>query len=201
MCDTETIANPGGPRYAFHRRRRAQNANAATCTAPEAEGKAMIRSAVGLALAACLAACSPSAETPKNPASGTASAVPYKTDLSMKELMAHVVDHAADGIWLAQGWLINAEGTHELFPTTDDGWRYASNAAVTLAEVSNLLLLPGRPLDDDKRWTEATHHLYEAAMQAHETAETRDKEAFFKAGSAIYEACTECHSHYVVGSN
>ena len=39
-----------------------------------------------------------------------------------------VIDHAADGIWLAQGWLINAEGTHELFPTTDAGWNYASNS-------------------------------------------------------------------------
>lgn len=102
---------------------------------------------------------------------------------------------------LAQGWLINAEGTHELFPTTDDGWRYASNAAVTLAETSNLLLLPGRPVDDDKRWVDATHALYDAAMWAHEMAEKRDKEEFFKAGSAIYEACTQCHSHYVIGND
>jgi hypothetical protein len=161
----------------------------------------MIRLSAGLILAASLAACSPNSQTAAPTGGATPDAGPYKTGLPMKELMAHVVDHAADGIWLAQGWLIDAEGTHELFPTDDDGWRYASNAAVTLAEVSNLLLLPGRPMDDNQVWVDSTHHLYEAAMQAHEMAEARDKEAFFKAGSAIYEACTECHAHYVVGNN
>jgi hypothetical protein len=159
----------------------------------------MIRLSAGLIFAAGLVACSPNSGT-TGPASAAApDSGQYRSELPMKELMAHVVDHAADGIWLAQGWLIDAEGTHELFPTDDDGWRYASNAAVTLAEVSNLLLLPGRPPDDDPRWVEASHQLYDAAMQAHETAEVRDKEAFFKAGSAVYEACTSCHSRYVVG--
>jgi hypothetical protein len=162
----------------------------------------MTRMALGLALAALVAACSDKAESPAAATStgGAVAASDYRTQLPMKELMAHVIDNAADGIWLAQGWLINAEGTHELFPNTEDGWRYASNAAVTLAEASNLLLLPGRPADDDRRWVDATHALYDAAMQAHEMAEARDKEAFFKAGSAIYEACTQCHSHYIIGN-
>ena len=161
----------------------------------------MIRISAALCLAASLVACSPNGGTPAPAGAATPDTGQYMTGLSMQELMAHVVDHAADGIWLAQGWLIDAEGTHELFPTTDEGWMYASNAAVTLAEVSNLLLLPGRPVDDDPRWVDATHHLYEAAMEAHEMAEVRDKEAFFKAGSAIFEACTECHSHYVIGND
>lgn len=163
----------------------------------------MIRLVLGLALVALVAACSEKSSSPTTPVSapvGSVAAADFRTQLPMKELMAHVIDHAADGIWLAQGWLINAEGTHELFPTTDDGWRYASNAAVTLAEASNLLLLPGRPVDDDRRWIDATHALYDAAMQAHEMAEKRDKEAFFKAGSSIYEACTQCHSHYIIGN-
>ncbi len=163
----------------------------------------MIRMAMGLALVALVAACSPKPESTAAstaPPVGSVAASDFRTQLTMKELMEHVVDHAADGIWLAQGWLINAEGTHELFPTTDDGWRYASNAAVTLAETSNLLLLPGRPLDDDRRWIDATHALYDAAMRAHEMAEKRDKEEFFKAGSAIFEACTQCHSHYIIGN-
>jgi hypothetical protein len=104
----------------------------------------MTRMALGLALAALVAACSDKAESPAAATStgGAVAASDYRTQLPMKELMAHVIDNAADGIWLAQGWLINAEGTHELFPNTEDGWRYASNAAVTLAEASNLLLLP-----------------------------------------------------------
>lgn len=163
----------------------------------------MTRMALGLALVALVAACSPKSESPAASTAapvGSVAAADFRTQLPMKELMAHVIDNAADGIWLAQGWLINAEGTHELFPTTDDGWRYASNAAVTLAEASNLLLLPGRPVDEDRRWIDATHALHDAAMQAHEMAEQRNKEEFFKAGSAIYEACTQCHSHYIIGN-
>jgi hypothetical protein len=163
----------------------------------------MTRMVLGLALVALVAGCSEKLESPAataNPTAGSVAASDYRTQLPMKELMAHVIDHAADGIWLAQGWLINAEGTHELFPTTDDGWRYASNSAITLAEASNLLLLPGRPADDDQRWVDATHALYDAAMHAHEMAEKRDKEEFFKAGSAIYEACTQCHTHYIIGN-
>lgn len=166
----------------------------------ETRDRHMIRICAGLVLAASLAACSPDSRTAAPAGAAPPDTGQYRTELPMKELMAHVVDHAADGVWLAQGWLIDAEGTHELFPTDDDGWRYASNAAVTLAEVSNVLLLPGRPMDDDPRWVQATHNLYDAAMRAHEMAETRDKEEFFKAGSAIYEACTECHERYVVGN-
>ena len=165
----------------------------------------MTRMVLGLALAALVAACSekpesPAAATPTAAATGSVTAADFRTELPMKELMGHVIDHAADGNWLAQGWLINAEGTHELFPTTDDGWKYASNSAVTLAEASNLLLLPGRPPDDDRRWVDAAHALYDAAMQAQEMAEKRDKEAFFTAGSSIYEACVQCHSHYIIGN-
>jgi hypothetical protein len=163
----------------------------------------MTRMVLGLALMA-LVACSEKAESPaaapSAAAAGSVTAADFHTELPMKELMGHVIDHAADGIWLAQGWLINAEGTHELFPTTDDGWKYASNSAVTLAEASNLLLLPGRPVDDDRRWVDAAHALHDAAMQAHEMAEKRDKEAFFTAGSSIYEACVQCHSHYIIGN-
>ena len=165
----------------------------------------MTRMALGLALVALVAACSQKTESaataaPTAAATGSVTAADFHTELPMKELMGHVIDNAADGIWLAQGWLINAEGTHELFPTTDAGWNFASNSAVTLAEASNLLLLPGRPVDDDRRWVDAAHALHDAAMQAHEMAEKRDKEAFFTAGSSIYEACVQCHSHYIIGN-
>jgi hypothetical protein len=158
----------------------------------------MIRLTLGVALAALLAACSPKADFPAATASAPDSAE-YKTAIPMKELMGHVIDNAADGVWLNQGWIINFEGEHELFPTTDEGWMRASNAAVTLAEASNLLLLPGRPVDDNRQWIDAAHMLYDAAMQTHEAAEARDKQAFFDGGGKVYEACLKCHNRYVIG--
>jgi hypothetical protein len=159
----------------------------------------MIRLTLGVALAALLAACSPRADTPSATPAAPTAASDYRTDLSMKELMAHVVDNAADGVWLNQGWIIFASHTDELFPTTDEGWMRTSNAALTLAETSNLLLLPGRPVDDNRVWIDASHMLYDAAMKAHEAAEKRDKEAFFDAGGEVYEACLKCHNRYIIG--
>ncbi len=156
---------------------------------------------VGLTLALALAACSPntdSANAPKTAAAPAADTTAYHTDLPMKELMGHVIDSAADGVWLHQGWVIDKDGEHELFPTTDEGWNATSNAAVTLAEVSNLLKLPERQVDND-RWPQYADALYRAAMETHESAEKRDKEAFFAGGGKIYEICRDCHQYYILG--
>lgn len=180
----------------------------------------MIRSFVGVAFAAlCLAACSPKEEVstptgPAQPGMGAATIADFKSALPVKEIMGHMVDYNAFGVWNRQGWLINAEGVHEQFPTTDAEWLNAESAAISLAETSNVLLLPGRPQDEDRRWVDYAHALYDAAMDAQAKAEaagelmkagktgdeyTKAKEAFFEAGSEIYEACLQCHNHYIVG--
>ena len=180
----------------------------------------MIRSSVGVAFAAlCLAACTPKEEvsTPvgeAQPGMGAATLADFKAAMPVKEIMAHMVDYNAFGIWNRQGWLINAEGTHELFPTTAAEWVAAESAAISLAEASNVLLLPGRPQDDDRRWVDYSHALYDAAMHAQATAQTaselfdkgetgeayvKAKQDFFDAGGDVYVACLQCHNHYIVG--
>lgn len=159
--------------------------------------------AVTFALAAVLAAgCSPKTETaattgtPAAPAPADTTA--YHTDLPLAELMGHVIDHAADGVWLSQGWIIDKDGEHELFPTTDKGWADASNSAVTLAEASNLLKLPARQVDSEY-WPKYADALYRAAMITHEAAEKREKQPFFDGGGKIYEVCKDCHQRYILG--
>jgi hypothetical protein len=160
----------------------------------------MLRVATSISLAVLLTACSPKTETASAPApAAPAAANPYNTQIEMKELMAHVVDYAAWGIWHNQGYYYDAEGTHYLYPTTDEGWHNAESSAITLAEASNLLLLPGRPVDNDKRWVDAAHGLYNAVIKVQKAAEARDQDAFFEAGGEIYTFCTSCHAHYVIG--
>jgi hypothetical protein len=179
----------------------------------------MIRSSVGVAFAAlCLAACSPKEEVstpvgPAQPRMGAATLADFKTVLPVKEIMGHMVDYNAFGVWNRQGWLIDKDGLHEMFPTTEAEWLNAESAAISLAETSNVLLLPGRPQDEDRRWVDYAHALYDAAMKAQATAEkagevmksgneaelVKAKEAFFDAGGDIYEACLQCHNHYIVG--
>ncbi len=167
----------------------------------------MIRFSAGLALVTLLAACGQNGGAPAaattgavSPTSmGAATMADLRTALPVKELMGHVIDYNAFGVWHNQGWLIDAEGTHELFPTDDAGWLAAESAAITLAEATNSLLLPGRPQDDDRRWVDDAHMLYDAAMKAQAAALKRDKQAFFDAGGEMYEACVSCHAHYVQG--
>ena len=168
----------------------------------------MIRLSAGFALAVILASCSPKSDAPaastapgaaSSTSMGAATINDFKSALPVKELMGHVIDYNAFGVWHNQGWLLDDGGWHELFPTDDAGWLAAESAAISLAEASNLLLLPGRPPDDDRRWVDYSHALYDAAMKAQATAQKKDKQAFFDAGGEMYEACVTCHAHYVQG--
>ncbi|MBU6319718.1 MAG: hypothetical protein KGS00_08700 [Alphaproteobacteria bacterium] len=146
-----------------------------------------------------LSGCAPSSE-PETEAdvASAGSEGAYRTELTTAELMAHVLDHAADGVWLNQGWVVDDKGERELFPTTDEGWLAAENSAATVAETANLLLLPGRRVDEE-HWTDHAHALHKASLEAMKAAEARDKQAFFDAGGAMYVACRDCHQEYILG--
>jgi hypothetical protein len=168
----------------------------------------MRNGAILILCAALLAGCGGS-DTPA-PAS-TAEAGPFdvatvRSTLTNQELMAHVIDYSADGVWLRQGWVMG-ETVEELFPTDERGWFETESAALTLAEASNLLLLPGRNPDDSQAWIDYTHALHDAAMAAAKAAETaaadpspENKQAFFDRGGDIYVVCRDCHSRYVIGT-
>jgi cytochrome c556 len=149
------------------------------------------------ALALALTACG--GQTAEEPAAEAARPAEYKLQLPMKELMAHVIDPAADGIWLRQGWTVTDAGEVDLFPKTDEEWLAAENSAYTLAETANLLLLPGRPQDEDPAWQEFSHRLYDASLKAQAAAEAKDPDAFFDAGGEIFVVCRDCHEKYIIG--
>ena len=157
-----------------------------------------------LGLAACNGASEEKASTPpagSTPGEGMGAATlqDFRTDVDMKDLMAHVIDYNAFEVWHRQGWIIGDTVT-ELFPTDDEGWHAAESAAFTVAEASNLLLLPGRPRDDERRWVDYAHQLYDGAMKAQGAALARDKNAFFDAGTEMYRACLACHQKYLLGT-
>jgi hypothetical protein len=141
-------------------------------------------------LAACLcllAACSP-AQTPPT----------LKTALGLKELMEHVVDPSADAFWLASGTIITAKGETSRAPTTDAGWEAAVNAAATLVESGNLLMMPGRARDQ-KEWVLFAQQLADAGAAGMKAAQAKDERAVFETGGQIYIACRSCHMKYLLG--
>src|SRR5687767_12282538 len=98
-----------------------------------------MRTTRALAVAAALfaAACSAGPEPP-----------PFKAVADNKLLMQAILDPAADGLWESVGWVITAEGTQEIYPRTDEEWTAVRNAAVTVVESGNLLMMAPRAKDN-----------------------------------------------------
>jgi hypothetical protein len=170
-----------------------------------ARGSRWITRAGGaVAMLALVAACSrPSASvSPTDPArlsatapDGKADAAPYYTQLPLNEFMPHVMQYAGDGIWKRQGFITDHTGEHSLFPKNDEEWEQAESAARTLAEITNVLLIPGRRVPDPD-WDKAAIGVRTVALRAADAAEKKDKDAFFKAGGDLDVACDVCHRKF-----
>ena len=112
-------------------------------------------------------------------------------------IMAHVVDPAADTYWDAVGWIEDAEeGTIEIRPTSPEEWATVVNAAYTVAEAGNLIMMEGRARDDGA-WMGMSQAMIEAAERAIEAAEAQNEAAVFDTGAELYYTCSNCHSTYV----
>ena len=122
----------------------------------------------------------------------TANDAPYDVKMPISEFMPHVMQYAGDGVWKWQGYIADSKGERSLFPKTDEEWEQAESGGRTLAEVTNLLLLPGRRVDDPA-WDKAVIAVRAVALKAAAAAEKHDKDAFFAAGGELDVACDECH--------
>src|SRR4051812_30280778 len=83
---------------------------------------------------------------PPGPGAGTATAplAGAKTMLPVKDLMRHVVNPAAETYWQAGGEVDEGEKRNLRTPETDAKWAGAVDAASTILESGNLLLMQGR---------------------------------------------------------
>ncbi len=122
----------------------------------------------------------------------------YKLSGDVKHIMQWVLDPAVDGIWGSAGTIITADGSKELAPTTDEGWLAVEHSAAVVAASGNLLLMPGRAVDDEG-WRNISQGLVEAGLVAQAAAKNQDSDALFDAGGQIYRICKACHSVYIQG--
>lgn len=152
-----------------------------------------MRSFILLAALAALAACSPA-----KPPAAKATAPTFDVSLDVNELMVHVVQPAAFGVWGSAGYIITKDGETSLRPTTEAGWLNAENGAAALIEAGNDLMLPGRARDNGD-WAKYAHELTAAGKAAKAAIETHDEEAIFAVGSRIDVVCDQCHEKYNPG--
>jgi hypothetical protein len=63
---------------------------------------------------------------------------------TIKDLMESIIDPSADVLWGAVKTIVDQDGIHEVFPTTQEQWLELRQAAVRIIEAGNLLMMPGR---------------------------------------------------------
>jgi hypothetical protein len=140
--------------------------------------------AVALALAACTREAVEETST-------------YRPVGDVADLMAGVVEPAAEVYWDAVGVIVDSAGEHQLAPQTDEDWLAVRAAAYTVAESGNLLMMPERAFDRGA-WITMSQSLVDVGRRAVEAADARSLDAVFDMGAEMYYVCTNCHSTYAL---
>ncbi len=139
-----------------------------------------------IVLAAVMAGCADSAPQTEAPVEAT---------LTTQQLMAHVLEPAADRIWDSAGFIMTEAGEESLAPTTEEGWLDVQHGAAVVTESGNLLMVAGRS-EGREEWIAISRGLIDVGQQAMAAAEAQDADALFEAGSALYGVCLACHQVY-----
>lgn len=129
----------------------------------------------------------------------TPDATPFQPATDTQQLMRWIMEPAADIVWLSVQTVMTLEGTEEIAPETDEEWDRLRNAAATLAESGNLLMMEAHAKDHDD-WMQISQGLIDVSKRAVEAAQAHDAQALFDAGGLIYNVCTSCHQQYQVST-
>jgi hypothetical protein len=185
--------------------------------------RSRVRPALATALAAltCLvSSCSRSETTPPAPSSPLWGEM--KPVVSVKELMADLVDPAADQVFNAVSTTIGTHGIVEVEPRTDEDWARVRSGALTLAEGASLLMIPrpiappdDRPaapdpgnaelppdqiramiLADPVLWNAKIAALRNINLTILDVVQRRNVSELTEAGAILDQACETCHLEF-----
>jgi hypothetical protein len=120
---------------------------------------------------------------------------PLRLHADVKQIMAAIVDPAADVVWESVGTIDTIEGTEHIRPQDDQEWTETAHAAWVVTEAANALMIGNRPRDAGD-WMTFAQDLADNGLRAARAAEAHDAEALFTAGGDMYLACTACHAKY-----
>ncbi|HTE39862.1 MAG TPA: hypothetical protein VK629_03480, partial [Steroidobacteraceae bacterium] len=156
------------------------------------------------------------------PAAAASPGSPFEAFASIQEIMASIIDPAADGVWDAVGTIVTAKGVEERQPHTEEEWFEVRHHALTLVEATNLLMIDGRRVVaagnkitdegfDGVLTTEAaqtkldSEHasfvgfaaaLHEVAKEMLAAVDARKPESMTLAGEKMDQVCEACHTAF-----
>jgi hypothetical protein len=171
-----------------------------------------------LPLLLVMSSCQPQSALP----SGSPLATPFKPTASIQEIMASIVDPAADTLWDSVGSTVSIKGNQDREPRTDEEWQQVRRSAITLIESTNLLMMDGRRIvriggkladeglpgvlnakDAQQRldaqhpafvqFARALHDVGEEMLQA---VDAKNPAAMVDVGSKMDEVCESCHTTF-----
>lgn len=178
---------------------------------------------VGLAIPAlCSVAFVASAQQSKSKSESKSMPKPYgfQPTATVADVMEYVVMPTAQRLWDAVAVDVTKQGILEKAPKTDADWAAVRGDALTLAEMANALMIPGRRTDKpgavseypedelsgdqiealrEKNWGAWVAHaqvLHTAVMESIKAIDARDKDKLSDAGGALDEACESCHLEF-----
>ena len=144
----------------------------------------------------------------------------YRLTATVKDIMDSMVDPVADVIWNSVATIITKEGVEERAPRTDEEWAKVRHAAVTIAEATNLLLMPGREIakpgdksqnpgielepheiarlirQNPDNWARRVASLHASAVQTISVIDKKDVAGLVDAGEKLDQVCERCHLDY-----
>src|SRR5258705_6174970 len=116
-----------------------------------------------------------------------------KTLLSVRDVMRHIVNPAAETYWSHTGVIDTEAGSDDRTPTSEADWKVTVDAAAQVMESGNLLMLEGRARDPNGPWTKYAQALVEAGAEGMAAARAKDHDKVVDAGGRIYDACFNSH--------
>lgn len=120
---------------------------------------------------------------------------PFDTTVSVKDLMANILDPNADVVWESVGTIVTKEGTFDRAPATDDEWNQIKASAITLVEAGNSLLLPARS-GNNAEWIAKAGAMIAQSKLMMKAIDDRNKDAVFNVGADLYDSCVNCHKQF-----
>ena len=150
-----------------------------------------MRAALAVVLiAAALIACS------REPKTGAPRETPPGV-LKIKEIMRDQIEPNAQVYWHSSGTVDTKEGTIDLAPTTEEGWKKTEAAVDAVLAGAQMLKEPVRARDKGD-WMKHADKLIEQATLSKAAVQKRDKDAMFMTGGDLYTVCSGCHQQYLL---
>jgi hypothetical protein len=144
---------------------------------------------------------------------------PFRLTASIAELMDSLIDPSADALWDSVGTTVDAKGTVQHQPRTDEEWHEARRHAIALIEGTNLLVMDGRKLvapgtavlDQDVQgvlspeegqkkfetqhavFVQFAYALHDVGEQMLKAIDAKNPEGMMAAGATMDEVCESCH--------